>query len=456
MAQDTPCPTSAQVETTLGVLPRCVAHRRRRRRRNRNSNGIRPQGRTISNNHDGVSETIPLFDPSQRVTSENGRIDRVKLTCYLGTLSTLHDDDFPHYRHCLGYLENGLFNAPPDGGESNRPTLIRSSSRSRNGVPRMKPLLGGKMNFFYARSIIALSARLYLNPTEAMRFYPEISGDSDGVFETLAKPTEPRLLDRSKQNCLSALITQAQYRQNERRYFENVFREIERSCREAAETAVIPSAGIQAHEFCLKDCEVYFEFHRPNAIECLRGMAKTLNNFAEDSAIREHAPRTEANDIETNGNGESVKLRLSKTEHLIVYAKTANRLRFEVRFLKPGTNILRRRSAPDLNGIFPKFDTLRERAAERVNEILAFLQESHQIPPMTIASDWRFKREWFNAVGWNEISDEILETLRLKGRFIVRCLSADEKRVINAAKHKGLIRYVKGRRAYVPVSDAIS
>ena len=74
---------------------------------------------------------------------------------------------------------------------------------------------------------------------------------------------------------------------------------------------------------------------------------------------------------------------------------------------------------------------------------------------MTVASDWRFKREWFKAVEWSEISNEILEIFRLKGRFIVRCLSADEKRVIDAAKNKGLIRYVKGRRAYVPVSDAI-
>jgi hypothetical protein len=83
----------------------------------------------------GISESIPLFDPSQRATAENGRIDRVKLSCYLGTLSTLHDDDFPHFRNCLGYLENGLFCAPPDGGESHRPTLNRDSETffRRNG-----------------------------------------------------------------------------------------------------------------------------------------------------------------------------------------------------------------------------------------------------------------------------------------------------------------------------------
>lgn len=235
-----------------------------------------------------------------------------------------------------------------------------------------------------------------------------------------------------------------------------MFRAIENGCREAAEVATIPTAGIRAHEFCLKDCEVHFEFHRPDAIECLRGMAETLNSFAEVSAIREHAPRTEANDSETTGNSEFVKLRLSKTEHLIVYAKTPNRLRFEVRFIKPGTNILRWRSAPDLDGLFPKFDTLLERAAERVNQkILAFLHESHEIPPMTVATDWRFKRAWFNATNWSAVSDEIFEILRLKGRYVVHYLSPEETRVISAGKKAELIRYVKEQRAYVPVSDAV-
>ncbi len=93
--------------------------------------------------------------------------------------------------------------------------------------------------------------------------------------------------------------------------------------------------------------------------------------------------------------------------------------------------------------------------AERVNQILAFLQESQEIPPMTVATDWRFKQAWFNATNWSAISDEILETLRLKGRYVVRHPTPEEKRVISSAKKAGLIRYVKGRRAYVPVPNAV-
>jgi len=74
---------------------------------------------------------------------------------------------------------------------------------------------------------------------------------------------------------------------------------------------------------------------------------------------------------------------------------------------------------------------------------------------MTVASDWRFKRAWFNATDWSAISDEILEILRLKGRYVVRHPSPEEKRVIDAGKKAGLIRYVRERRAYVPVADSV-
>jgi len=90
-----------------------------------------------------------------------------------------------------------------------------------------------------------------------------------------------------------------------------------------------------------------------------------------------------------------------------------------------------------------------------VNQVLDFLQESREIPPMTVASDWRFKRAWFNATDWSAISDEILEILRLKGRYVVRHPSPEEKRVIDAGKKAGLIRYVRERRAYVPVADSV-
>jgi hypothetical protein len=335
-----------------------------------------------------------------------------------------------------------------------RNVTIRSSALTHEGSLYACPLFGGALKTLQRNPFLLLSMALYLNPTRAIRFYQIMTTDREGVIETAARPTEPRTLDRSS-NCLPAWITREQYLAGERRHFQNVLSELERTCRVAAEMAMLPNVAFRASDFCLNECEVYFEFHRPNAVETLRGLADSLFRFGDRGTKRKHAPRTEANDTETHENGESVKLRLSKTEHLVVYAKTANRLRFEVRFDKPSSNILEGRTSPDLTGFLPKIDTLRERAAKRVNEVLAFLNETEDVPQATIASDWRYHREWFKRLGSNQIAFEFYESLRLNGRLFARQPSEEEKKTIRKAKAAGLVRFVKGRGCYVPCPGVV-
>ena len=450
MAQDTSCPPPAQVEFPLGVPSACQAIRIRTRW-NQNSNGIRPRGDT---HDDWISESIPLLELPQSVCWEDGRIDRVKLTSYLGIIPAEDEGDYESFRYHLGFLDNGMFLSSPDGGAGSRSIQIRSSDRARNGRRQPKPLFSGEVFTNSKQSLIALSSRLFLNPTQALRFYPSIRGNTQGVFETQSKPAGPRTLD-GKLNCLPSSMSRAQYRLGERRYFENVFRSLESSISKAAEMSVLPTGAIRASEFGLKECEIYFEFHRPNAIEYLRSISEVLHEYGEETAKREHAPRTEAIDNETFGNSESVRVRLSKTEHLVVYTKTPNRLRFEVRFFAPSTNIVSRRTSPNLGGVFGIFDELRDRAANRVNSVLSYLHECAETPPVTIANDWRYKEAWYSATGWSAISDGFIGVLQTKGRISVRGFTGEEKRVIRRAKRKGLLSYAKERRAYVPVSDSI-
>jgi hypothetical protein len=427
---------------------------RPRRRRQRLSNGIRP--RHDEENTDGPSESIPGFNLSRRVVAEDGRIDRLGLKCYLGTAIIDHEDDYANFRNFLRVTENRLFLSAPDGGTGKRRVKIRNSETTHEGFLFPGPLFSGALKSVKRGEFLCLSMDdLYLNPTRAIRFHSTMTTDQEGVFETAAKPTEPRTLDR-KFNCLPAWITREQYRAGETRHIRNVFKELERTCREAGEMALLQSVAFRASEFCLNECEIYFEFHRPNAVETLRGLAESLSRFGEHGAKRDHAPRTEANEVETKGNGESVKLRLSKAEHVVVYAKTPSRLRFEVRIIKPNSNILKGRTSPNLTGFLPKLDTLRERAARRINEVLDYLEEAQEIPPTTVASDWRYQQRWFERLGWDEVTAGLLDSLRLQGRLFVTGPTSTEKKVIRKAKEAGLIHYVKARGCYVPRPEVVS
>lgn len=378
------------------------------------------------------------------------------MKCYLGTAIIDHEDDYANFRNFLRDTENRLFLSAPDGGTGKRRVKIRNSEVAHDGTMFPGPLFSGALKTVKRGELMSLSLDdLYLNPTRAIRFHPTMTTDQEGVFETAAKPTEPRTLDR-KFNCLPAWITREQYRGGETRHIRNVFTEFERTCREAGEMALLQSVSFRASDFCLNECEVYFEFHCPNAVETLRGLAESLSRFGEHGAKRDHAPRTEANEIETQGNGESVKLRLSKAEHVVVYAKTASRLRFEVRIIKPNSNILRGRTSSDLTGFLPKLDTLRERAAKRINDVLAYLEESHEIPPATIASDWRYQQRWFEKLGWDEVTAGFCSSLRLQGRLFITGPTSAEKKVIRKARDAGLIRSVKARGCYVPCPEVVS
>lgn len=454
MEECNPSEQYPQACTPYGLLPIVPAARKRRAR----SNSIRPQGIHLQKsrqNGDEESEAIPSLDFSRRVCADDARIDKILLKCNLGIAEIGHEDDYPMFRNCLRDTEGRVFTTAPDQGAGTRPIEIRKSDYTQGGKALPTPLFRGRLKTIKQQGFVLLSTELFLNPTRAIRFFPRMTGRKQGVFETAEKPTEPRTLDR-KSNCLPASITRRAYRMGEKRHFENVLHRVVLSCSEAAQMVELPVWNFNASDFCLKYCEFYFEFHRSDAVETLRSLTKSLFSFGGNAALREHAPLTEANEMETSENAESVKLRLSKTEHIVVYAKTAQRLRFEVRFSKPSTNIVRSCSSPGLRGFFAILDTLRVRAASRINEVFAFLQEASSLPSATIASDWRYQKAWHQRLGWSAVSCDFLQTLRLKGSLFVRQPTIAERKLIRKAKTAKLVRFIKQRGCYVPCAEAIS
>lgn len=151
----------------------------------------------------------------------------------------------------------------------------------------------------------------------------------------------------------------------------------------------------------------------------------------------------------TEGNAGSITIEFTDSEKLVVYAKTPNRLRMEIRHSPPKGNIPY--TAPTIEGILAKMNEFRCLAAKRINKLLGPLRARLAAP--LAEWDWcPYALEWGACCGNSDESRAILETLMREGRILggkyVECVSGGAK-LLRKARDRGLLRHELG--AFHPI-----
>ena len=354
-----------------------------------------------------------------------------------------------------------LFSVCPQNGRGALPLVVRKIPSVWGATPLPAPSFSGKVTtrrFLSGAGEVQcyVSSHLHLNPTRGLNLCPALGGDDDPVWENAilsgrADGTQKRGLD-GKDNVIETEEFGQAKASFSTRYLTAAYGGIKSElCRAASVLDAVPSGTLGNSDFRVKRVETYWEFSAPDAVELVKKLSPKLRDFHKRSRLREHGA-----DFCTDGNAISVMLFLSAGEALRIYAKTANRVRFEVIHSPKKQNGLLPNgySAATLEDCIGKLETLRVRASERVNQLLAFLSEWAEETPQERAGASRYASRWFQCLGFSEASVRLLELLRVNGRIVPgRCALDEERNVIRRAKENDLLRYASDARALFPVSQ---
>ncbi len=405
------------------------------------------------------------FDLSARVDASEGRIDQLDLKIELGLIKGDHADDIPNIRRSLGGTSSLLFNSAPLNGSSNKPLNVRSSQKAVGGIYMGEPLVNGKLLILEKKEHLAVvTLHGKVNPIRAARFRSRAELRS-GTPSRLCVPVEPvqdglSCLDGNN-NVLPFSISTEDYRRREKAYLmgvsKGIISEIRRSSEEGGAFADL--SGLRPSSYTLNDCEVAFDQFCPDAVSFVRAKEKTLMAFSE-RARRIHHVLGESDEAARLGRAFSVRLRPSKTMEIVIYAKCEDRLRLEVRFKRPNSNILPGRQSSSIEELIGDLDLLRSRASDEINALLSFLEEEETRPSIEFAKSREFQRAWLEILGWREGFD-LLRDLQAEG--LVRKVSRgsrEDHALIEKARRIGLLRFDRRAKAYrlnpdlFPLTDA--
>ena len=426
---------------------------------------------------------IQRYTPSLRVSSSNGRHDKIEIHAKYN-LPDLDDEEelFALRRHLgappknLREEENRdvygrLLTVAPSNGEG-RILKFRKEDLREGEAAIPAPLLEGKTTVSGKPSggQISTTATAYahLNPSRAInRNAAGLAHDSEE--DPLLGRTEEHFLRGldGEDNLIAKGVTQAAYREMEEDYLyaavEGIRDDLSRAFRlsqgslELSEdmggAAIRPSSPVRLERLSLRTLETYWEMTVEDAPRFLERITPTLKAFHSKHREREHGARLDhASDVVSEGNAKSVRLFLSKGEEIQVYAKEQNRIRFEVRH-KPGDNprlLEVGHTAGNLERLREKMDQLRERACERINLLLEFLETWQDSTPGEFASTPAFVLQWTDILGRGDDSIRLLENLCSAGRIVGgRSLPESQQALLKKAKKTGLVSS-NGRGLYRP------
>lgn len=412
------------------------------------------------------TEFTPELTRTAQVDPILARIDRFSGRIGLGFYTTTHSDDNPRMRTALCGPDGKFFCSLPMNGESDRLGL---KTRSKNkfihshevgGLREIgQPLFSGRLYLNgHTDNRTEVKFEGSLNPTRAMAHYgtefPSNAYQPDAALIPL-EPIHniPVCLD-GNDNVLPSSFSQSDYLLGEYRYFHEVPAAMAREiCRLSQEWNVfVDTSALQLSLYNLWECEVYWEFFQPNARVWLGRNFDRMISFAERWRQTYHRDdedgQQESDGTEGNRRSFSVVLRLTKAIEIVVYAKCQNRVRFEVRFKRPNSDIVAGRTAPTVEDMVPKLLTLRQKGAERVNHLLSFLGEAENEPSYSIADSPDYSERWTRLVGWK--SYFLLRELHRSGVLRKGGLSRAEKSFVKRAIGQGLIEYDRRTKGYHP------
>jgi len=341
-------------------------------------------------------------------------------------------------------LFSKLFTTASLNGDGNRLDL-RSALMRCGGQDFQPPLFTGELRFRRVRSddgriVVFVTADLCLNVNRALnhRRVELAEGAEDAIYES----TAPAKLGLCGNDNLAPFdLESGEHDQARQAYFTAVIDAIYADVKRAAETAVTAGSEleVQGHpaKFSLREVETCWDIGG-DGLDAVQALADIT------PGLREHGGKQG-----WEGNAGTVTVKFSEWERLAVYAKTPERLRFEIRHYPPKGN--QSYSAPTITEMLAKLDSLRESAADRLNGILSFL-EGHPAASRT-AGEWQgYAMAWGACCGISGPATALFRILRHYGRIYggkrIQCVQGGEA-LLRKARDAGLIRQSHG--AFRPV-----
>ncbi|MGE9266467.1 MAG: hypothetical protein ACQKBY_00100 [Verrucomicrobiales bacterium] len=368
-----------------------------------------------------------------------------------------------HRREICSALHGKIFTSVPNQGKGVRPLIIRRNSIHFNNETLEAPLMSGALRMRYASqiedgnriSIQRLSASLHLNPTTAHNHLRErLTGEEPGSWETmLFKDSEYQQafrLERGRDGKANLLPLAATLEESKNAIARHLRSSLQALLSEIVRARQFAKGSIggnpRVESLTGKRIETYWEMTQPEALAFLESISPLLRTFHKETVYREHGDsegqQKPAIDNVTQKNARSVRLHLGKGETITVYAKTHDRIRFEVcHHPKKQSNLLKGGySCHSVEEFEEMMEFLQERAAKRINSLLAFLSEWQNETPNQRASSSHFASRWFQNLGFTTEAESLLEMLRVNGRIVGgSTLTEAERKALRTAKRKGLI-----------------
>jgi hypothetical protein len=197
--------------------------------------------------------------------------------------------------------------------------------------------------------------------------------------------------------------------------------------------------------------ECYWEFETDDAITAVKGLAEHLATAAGSVQLRTYLPSSEVFAQEQQNNSVSVTLPLTDTVHATIYAKTADRVRFEIKYLKDvrGAGARHLRGTP---GVELVIDGLRENAASRIETIIGALASIMAPAEPTAGTMWSF----FDALVWaannNFGAAQQLHSILMNFGSVSQGVegAASSPDVLHRLVQRGVLRRIRIRHGGIP------
>lgn len=222
------------------------------------------------------------------------------------------------------------------------------------------------------------------------------------------------------------------------------------------------SCSLGNRKFNVKVIETYWEFGSPDAIALVKKLKKSLLSYHQQYKEREHATTNEKNqadDIDIKGNAISQKIFLREGVVITVYAKTMNRVRFEVTLTLSGKSLpTGKHTANSFIGIAKIFQSVREYSADLVNHLLEYLEQWQDVSAIEVANHPSYWARWFDVFKKKEDREAsvfLLNILRHYGSLTGgNALTPKACKLRRRAKDRGLIRCDQKLDVHYPIPDS--
>jgi hypothetical protein len=315
-------------------------------------------------------DAIEDYNPSKRVEATNARTDRLGVGMDLGFIEFDSTDDAQAFWFYLGAppkehrgteaagLFGKLFKATPFGGKRRHALKIRKRAIDYD-TPEAKllpPLCSAgrfacRWEISNGKIICHLSfaswAPLKLNPSRALNHRaPELTALEPSPWEQCIFSKQPDLIETGldgNDNIVPDGVSQIKYRMATKRYLQCVVEamldEINRAYKTATDTpdfqqgsegsgSPFRCAHIRLNEAPVYELETYWEMRVPSATAFIAKHKQALLAFGHEARGTGVTGYSDAESIV--GNSSTLLIRLGKGETVRIYAKTADRVRFEV------------------------------------------------------------------------------------------------------------------------------